>query len=138
MKIRQDFVTNSSSTSFIISLRAKWDEPNFLRAIGIEGESSMNLVFQQLFEAIESSKSDIRKAMKDYDPKNESVSAFLRDRRFEEETIEIVEKLLADDRLVFYGELDSDGSSAAEVFFCMESFLVCDDDIYFNGRIGGW
>ena len=138
MKLRQDFVTNSSSTSFIISIRENWDEKNFLKAIGIEGNSPMNEVFRQLFEAIEDNKCDIRMAMEEYRPACDSVRSLLQKEGFGEETIGIVEKLLSENRTVYYGKLSSDGNSAAEVYFCMESFVVCEDDIYFNGRVGGW
>jgi hypothetical protein len=138
MKVRQDFVTNSSSTSFIISVREDWNETNFLTAIGIEGKSPMNEVFRRLFEAIDENKCDIRIALEEYRSDCDSVRTFLQEEGFEEETIGIVEKMLAEKRTVYYGKLSSDGSSAAEAYFCMESFLVCEDDIYFNGRVGGW
>ena len=38
----------------------------------------------------------------------------------------------------YYSKNAKDGNTAAEAFFCTESFVICDDDIYFNGRIGGW
>jgi hypothetical protein len=138
MKLRQDFVTNSSSTSFIVSIKEDWKEENFLTAIGIEGKSPMTEVFRQLFEAVDHNKCEIRMALEEYHSNCDSVRSFLQEAGFEEETILIVEKMLAEKRTVYYGKLSSDGSTAAEAYFCMESFLVCEDDIYFNGRVGGW
>ena len=39
---------------------------------------------------------------------------------------------------VFFGTFRSDAETVAEVYFCCESFIVCEDDIYFNGNISGW
>ena len=138
MKLRQGFVTNSSSTSFIISINRDWDERNFMKAIGIEGDSPMKEVFKQLFWAIDDNKRDIRAAMKEEHVEFGSARDFLQDKGFREETISIVEELLIKNRIVYYGRLNSVGSSVSEEYFCMESFVVCEEDIYFNGRIGGW
>ena len=135
MKIRKGFVTNSSSTSFIISLKEKYSKENFMSAIGAEGDSPMNKIFEDLFYAIEDDKKNIMDVIEHY---NEEVDEFLSKQGFSKDTIDEVRKLLAEGREVYFGELSSDGDTASEVFFCCESFILCDDNIYFNGNIGGW
>lgn len=137
MKIRKGFVTNSSSTSFIISLKETYSKDNFMTAIGADGDSPMNKIFADLFYAIEDDKKNIIDAVKDYDNEIE-VGEFLLKQGFSKDTIAAVEKLLSEGREVYFGRLSSDGETASEVFFCCESFILCDDNIYFNGNIGGW
>ena len=138
MKIKRDFVTNSSSTAFIVSMKEAWTQENFLNVLGVEGESPMNKLFEQLYEAVDSDKCEIRQYMKNWSPDCNDVSDFLRKEGFCEETIAAVKQLLDAGRTVYWGKLRSDGSTAAEVYFCCESFLICDENIYFNGRISGW
>ena len=105
-----------------------------MNSIGADGDSPMNRIFENLFEAIESDKQTIQEASKD----SESVEKFLQDDGYDAATVSCVMKLLEEGREVYYGRLYSDGLSAAEIFFCCDSFLLCEEDIYFNGNIGGW
>lgn len=137
MKIRKGFVTNSSSTSFIISLKEEFSKVNFMTAIGANGNSPMNKIFEDLFQAIEDDKQNIIDVTKEYQ-EGIKVGDFLQKQGFSQETANKVEQLLAEGREVYYGRLRSDGETPSERFFCCDSFVLCEDNIYFNGNIGGW
>lgn len=138
MKIRQDFVTNSSSTSFVISMKKEINEQNFLRAIGADRSSAMKKIFEDLYVAIDKKKEDINLVINESRCGHNAVEDFLKAKSFDDDTINIVKKLLEQGRIVYYGTLGSDGDSVAERYFCTESFLICDDNIYFNGQIKDW
>lgn len=135
MKIRNGFVTNSSSTSFIISMKDEMTKTNFMSAIGAGGSSPLNKVFEDLFKAIKDDAEDIINAMTKAG--DSSVATFLNG-EFSQETITVVENYLKEGRKVYFGKLHSDSEYAAEQYFCCESFILVEDDIYFNGSIGGW
>ena len=137
MKIRKGFVTNSSSTSFIISLKEEFSKKNFMTAIGANGNSPMNKIFEDLFGAIENDKQNIIDVTREYQ-EGIKVGDFLQKQGFSQDTVNKVEQLLADGRDVYYGHLKSDGETPSEIFFCCDSFVLCEENIYFNGNIGGW
>lgn len=137
MKIRKGFVTNSSSTSFIISLKEEFSMENFMMAIGANGNSPMNKIFEDLFQAIDDDKQNIFEVANEYQ-EGISVGEFLQKKGFNQDTVQKVEGLLLDGREVYYGRLRSDGETPSEIFFCCDSFVLCEENIYFNGNIGGW
>lgn len=137
MKIRNGFVTNSSSTSFIISLKGKWGEKSFMNSIGATGESPMNKLFIDLFETVNDKKEDLLSVVRNCG-EEKTVEEFLAEKGFSNETIAEVRSLLDEGRKVYFGYLSSDGSTAAEVYFCCESFYENNANIYFNGNISSW
>ena len=137
MKIRNGFVTNSSSTSFLISLRKNWSRDSFMSAIGADGNSPLNKIFEHLFEKIDNEKREIHSVIRNED-NGTSVSQFLEKKGFDQETIEKVDELVATGRTVYYGKLHSDSDQPSEIYFCCKSYVASEDDIYFNGSIGGW
>ena len=138
MKFRQDFVTNSSSTSFIISLKDEWNENNFYKSIGLLDDSALRYIFIELYRAIEDNKKEITAYIKEYYPENKTVEEFLSKCNYSKDVIKKVSQLLKDGRTIYYGELSTENGDIVEAFFSTESFLVCEDDIYFNGQSAVW
>lgn len=137
MKIRNGFVTNSSSTSFIISTKNDLNKSSFLESIGVENKCILNKFFEDLFDSIEENKRNIIDVIKE-ESHCKDIEKFLKQEGFNENTISKVTELINMGQDVFFGTFRSDAATVAEVYFCCESFIVCEDDIYFNGNISGW
>ena len=138
MKFRQDFITNSSSTSFIISLKDEWNENNFYKSIGLLDDSALRSIFIELYRAIENNKKEITAYISEYYPEDKTVEKFLSNQKYSNDVIEKVSQLLKDGRTIYYGELSTENGDTVEAFFSTESFLVCEDDIYLNGQSAVW
>lgn len=138
MKIKNDFVTNSSSTSFILASKEELSEEIFMKKIGVKGNSKLKFIFDELYESINNTKEDLIEYVKKYG-KGKSVRQFLKDEHFEDDTIKKVEEYIECGHHVYWGTLSTDnGGTQTEAFFSMESFLIIEDDFYLNSEIGGF
>ena len=130
MRIVSSFVTNSSSTSFVLVQRKKLDKKFFLEHFGISSDNILYRTFSDWFDAINSRLRQVPSGLNllDYLEKEE---VYLD----EDDKEEIVSRYQNGEK-VFYGSLSTDGDSGggAEVFFASENVIIIDEDFYFTNR----
>lgn len=133
MKIKFDFVSNSSSTSFVYISDEELSEEFFLQAAGVDPEGPVGDIFRDMH-------SEITAAIQYYGKEvttKEEADNLAGTHRFTPEVIEKMKIAIDQGKKVITSKLDSDGS-LAESLLCMTIFEIESDQFYINAYNNTW
>jgi hypothetical protein len=134
VKIRAGFVSNSSSTSFLIISKDDLNKADFFELMGISPSSPIVDLFDQFYEDVLSSAKKVDFATAD---RSVPAEAWFDTGRLSEHMISKIREAKKQGLKAYFGRLDSDGD-LIESFFCTDSFEVESERIYFNGLECVW
>lgn len=133
MKIKIDFVSNSSSTSFVYISDEELSEKAFLEAAGVDGDGLVGDLFRQMHSEIITA---IRQSGKKITTK-EAADSLAGSHEFTPEVVEKMKEAIEQGKDVVTSTLSSDGP-LAESLLCMAMFEIESDRFYINAYNNYW
>src|SRR4030042_5392555 len=104
MKIKRDFVTNSSSTSYLIGIKGDLSEELFFENLGIKTDAEIKKYIKEVFNNIKSNMTPIREYIKKNDL---SLENFIK-KDFSESVLHKILTLETQGKTIYYGTLSSE------------------------------
>lgn len=133
MKVKFDFISNSSSTSFVYISTEELSEEAFLEAAGVEKDGPVGDLFRQMHSEICTA---LRHSGKQVMTK-EAADSLAGTHKFTQEVVEKMKDAIEQGKNVVTSELSSDGS-LAESIMCTTLFEIESDQFYINAFNNTW
>lgn len=133
MKIKTDFVTNSSSTSFIIMTKENdWCKDNFIELMGVKKESDFYEMMKNVYYSLSEAKDEIVTKFNSgyWGEKYTTLDEFIQ-KEFSMSVYNKYLQAIENGDKVYVGQLNSD-DEALTSYLCMDSFIEENEKIYFN------
>ncbi len=133
MKVKFDFVSNSSSTSFVYISDEELSEEAFLEAAGVDGDGPVGDLFRQMY-------SELSTAIRQYGEQvttKEAADSLAGTYEFTPEVVEKMKEGIERKKNVVTSKLSSDGL-LAESLLCMAMFEIESDRFYINAYNNYW
>lgn len=135
MKFRSDFITNSSSTSFIISLKGEFTFRNFCKALKITKNFPLLFIIKDIYTTIYENLNPIEYKI---DANGEVIIDENQDFYGsccyfdDEKLVKTMKSLISDGRKVYHGEFSDQDDSHIANYLCFTEILIENDDIFFD------
>ena len=136
MKIKSDFVTNSSTTSYIIICDGDFTQQDLADLMGMQKDSVFSELVESLYEALHHRLGPARSAWEIDKIYEGDYETYLRG-HFSEEVLGKVLDAERKGKSVFVGSLASD-NNMTESLFCCDCFEWENDKLYINGLHCVW
>jgi hypothetical protein len=134
MRVRAGFVSNSSSTSFLIITRDELEEGAFLELMGVAPDSPIADLFRELFSDVVGSSRCLDLARVDT---RVSPAAWFSTDRLSPTMIARLRQAAGQNFKAYFGRLSSD-NTMVQTFFCTDTFELENERIYFNYLECAW
>jgi len=136
MKVRTDFVTNSSTTSFVLITTGDFKKDDLFELMGVSEQSPLLPLFDALYYSLQESMYPVEEYFNHYRDATGNWLELLQS-EFADEVVERILKAQRTEHKVFIGKLSSD-DNLIESFFCVDSFEVEDERTYLNALECAW
>nr|WP_321482062.1 hypothetical protein [uncultured Cohaesibacter sp.] len=132
MKLKLDFISNSSSTSFVYISDRELTEEAFIKAAGVDPDGPVGSLFVQMHRELVDGLRYGRPVKTE-----DQAESLAGTHEFTPDVVQKMKDAVNQGRLVLTGSLSSE-EALAEILLCTEMFEVNSDEFYINAFNNYW